>query len=391
MTATADRKGKRGAARNTAGTGHGSASHATRGKRTAVEELIDLGLLSPPGATSTVTPAGIAMHDPDVIISETPTAPKIAIKMLRIDQIVYDDQKPDRELVKQLADALRRGEVLPPIQVTREAHVLIQGRHRMEAYRLVGYEEIPVVFRDLDDDLDRRRASTIEENLRRRRMSALEVFEGMAELKRLHKKLYPNSGRGGDRRSKAHSAPLIGEGKVEKADTFADRMAKVTGKSRAAINRAVAIGETLPQEVRDVVRGTILDDKPEEVAALAREARHDTENAVAAAKTVLAGEAKTVREALRPGDEPSKSRRRPKPEQPAVEEEDPRYAGADLCDRGTAGSNLRIAVEHCLSVWRMAWRADASNVLAACILEAIVGELRDTIGQDGASARQKPR
>lgn len=348
--------------------------------------------LVPPGATSTVTPAGIAEHDPDVIRDDatpgltppgSPEAPRLAVKMVRIDQITYDGrQKPDRELVKQLAEALRRGEVLPPIQVTREAKVLIQGRHRMEAYKLIGYAEIPAVLRDLDGDEDRRRASTLEENLRRRRLSALEVVENLAELKRLHKRLQPGSGRGGDRRSKAHRAPLIDAGKVETGTSFADRMSRVTGKSKSTINRMVAIGETLPQEVRDVVRGTALDDRPEEVAALAREARRDKENAVAAAKTVLAGEAKSVREALAfpagPGEERPIRKKRTKVEPPQV------------VPHTFAGTKLRELIDIAVMRWRNECGQDASDHLAAVILEAAAAELRETMG-DCDIARRTPR
>src|SRR5271166_627797 len=73
---------------------------------------------------------------------------------------------------------------VPLTCVEREGrHLLIAGRHRLEALRVLGYDKAPVHVGDFDDI--EARLCTISENLHRTELSALQRSEQIAEFAKL--------------------------------------------------------------------------------------------------------------------------------------------------------------------------------------------------------------
>ena len=167
----------------------------------------------PPGATSTVTPAGIARHDPDAV----PLAVPRAVVPVPIENLIIDcDSRRcvDLNRVEALAESIRQSELLQPVLVRREQVKagspvmwrLVAGAHRVQAYQKLGRTEIPSIVADLSDlqaDL-----AEIDENLVRSPLSAAEECAAIARRKEIYEALHPETKRGaaGGRKKKAPNA-----------------------------------------------------------------------------------------------------------------------------------------------------------------------------------------
>jgi hypothetical protein len=151
----------------------------------------------------------------------------------RVDPVAVASLRESFELVGQQA----------PIVLTSD-YVLVSGRHRIAAQRARGESTIKALFVDLSEALTR--IATLDENLCRLELTALERAELLAERKTLHEHLNPGS---------QHGAAL--KGKVT-APGFTRAMSELTGRGRSTIAEDVKIGQ-MPESVRGLIRGTPLE------------------------------------------------------------------------------------------------------------------------------------
>lgn len=128
------------------------------------------------------------------------------------------------------------------------------GVSRISAARLAGWAEIDAEWCDRAL-VDQRfyRLPEIIENIARRKLSALDEARFLAEYKAIHLRLYPATGRGGDRRSKRNA---------DQSEMFSFRSvaAEQTGLTTRSIEIKVAIWTGLAHAVRDALAGTSLAD-----------------------------------------------------------------------------------------------------------------------------------
>ena len=112
---------------------------------------------------------------------------------MKIERIPLSDvevrathRRVDVEVVKQLAGSMHRMGLLQPITVCRDranSSVLISGRHRLEAAKDLGWDEIGAIV--TTDDEVQCRMMEISENLHRSELSELERSEQIAEWVKL--------------------------------------------------------------------------------------------------------------------------------------------------------------------------------------------------------------
>ncbi|MDJ1463434.1 ParB N-terminal domain-containing protein [Nitratireductor sp. GZWM139] len=154
-----------------------------------------------------------------------------------------------------------------PIVVAAEKSgrfTLIAGALRLAALDLGGATHIDAsVIEASTLTPDRRLLLEITENLNREELTKLERAESLVELKHVHERLYPDTRRGGDRRSAKAKAVI--EARRKSADqneifAFSSHAADMTGLSRRAIEIAVAIIRGLSGESKSRLRGTWLED-----------------------------------------------------------------------------------------------------------------------------------
>ena len=142
---------------------------------------------------------------------------------------------------------------------------LVAGRHRLEAFRRLGWQTIPAIVFD-DDDLAAEQRE-ITENLVRSSLTPAQEARATKRLKELYEAQHPETKHGGNRRSNGEIRHLK-SGKST-TDRFTKKTAKVTGRSETAVKEAARRGKALGDEVLDDITGTDLD-KGTELDALAK-------------------------------------------------------------------------------------------------------------------------
>lgn len=250
---------------------------------------------------------------------------------------------PDPDKVKVVADSIREIGLQNPIGVTKDLR-LIHGRNRLEAYRMLDRRKIPAIVHDLDDL--HAELAEIDENIARSPLTAIEQTKALARRKEIYETLHPdaksrNKAPKGDGGTKAKGLP---------AASFAADTAEKTGTSPRTVQRDVAIGQAIPDEVAELIKGTPIADNKRELKKLAR---LEPEEQRIVAQMLAEGEVATVSEAITSQDEL---------EQEPVEPSDV----------------LRQLVEKALDTWFREFGEQASNQLAAAVLKEMAKSVRES-------------
>jgi N6-adenosine-specific RNA methylase IME4/ParB-like chromosome segregation protein Spo0J len=184
------------------------------------------------------------------------------------------------ETVDELAHSFGQSGQLQAIVVrpnSRGGHILVAGRHRVEAARKRGQKTIRAEIRD-GLDADAALLAEIDENLVRADLSPAERALHVGRRKELYEKLHPETKRGGDRKSaKAKSNRQNGNLKRR----FTKDAAKKTGKGERTIQRDASRAKIT--HLADVI-GTSLDEG-EQLDALAKLPETEQRGLIALAKT----------------------------------------------------------------------------------------------------------
>jgi ParB family chromosome partitioning protein len=173
--------------------------------------------------------------------------------LVRLDQIDFpDNARPtNAEEVGKLVKSIRLlGLQSAPTVVERNGrYMLVAGRHRVEAMRVIGKDPIPVRIADFDDI--EAQLWRISENLHRNELGALERAEQIAEFARLaqEKADAATDGQGAQASGEGISAQVeqkMPRGRPEGGDSFA---ARDLGITRQEVQRSKVIA-ALPNEVK---------------------------------------------------------------------------------------------------------------------------------------------
>lgn len=118
-------------------------------------------------------------------------APREGIRELKTEHIVPNPFQPRREFdeaeLKELSESIRENGLLQPLVVrpgggrTRKPrYQLVAGERRLRAVRLLGWEDVPAVVREVDDET--LLVLALVENLQREALGPLEEAEGYQVL-----------------------------------------------------------------------------------------------------------------------------------------------------------------------------------------------------------------
>ncbi len=109
------------------------------------------------------------------------------ITTIKVDMIAPNRYQPrkkfDPEKLKELADSLKESGIIQPIIVTKKdetKYELIAGERRLEASKLAGLEEVPVIIRSVSAKEQLQFA--IIENVQREDLNAIEEAQAYAKL-----------------------------------------------------------------------------------------------------------------------------------------------------------------------------------------------------------------
>jgi len=185
------------------------------------------------------------MHIIDILIS------KIVVKRGR--------RKVNPEKVAQIAESISTIGLLNPIAINNK-YELIAGHHRLEAYRKLGKKSIPAIItqKGLVEDL-----AEIDENLIRQELSVLERAECLQRRKKIYENLFPDTKKGGDRKSKNAS-------KRNNFVSFSENTAQRIGNSRRTIEHEIQIASNISPDIKKMIRNTELANNKVELLKLAR-------------------------------------------------------------------------------------------------------------------------
>ena len=183
---------------------------------------------------------------------------------------------PDRmrrlrpDVVDELAVSIAAQGLLHPITVRKrasdDAHVLVAGRHRLEAVRKLGHQAVAAVILD-GADSDRAQLVEIDENLVRADLTPAERAAHQAKRKEIYERLHPETKAGAAQAKGMNAAQGRGRQNGDDVDRYTADAAKKTGKSERSVQREAARGTAIPDVA--ALAGTSLD-KCDELDALAK-------------------------------------------------------------------------------------------------------------------------
>ncbi len=196
----------------------------------------------------------------------------INCQLIARDQIVIPQGRHASDDLRDLMNSIVDGRLVNPITVTKdkqpEKFRLVAGRNRLEACKKLGWTEIPAHIMALD--ALQAEMLEIDENLIRKKLTALEYAENLKRRKEIYESLHPDTKQGG-------TPGKAGGGKEAKdpksgsfVPSYAEDTAKKTGRSRSAISLATQIASHIGDDVKKQLRGTPIEDRQTDLLALAR-------------------------------------------------------------------------------------------------------------------------
>ncbi|TVR06141.1 MAG: hypothetical protein EA385_16415 [Salinarimonadaceae bacterium] len=179
----------------------------------------------------------------------------------------------DQDYVGLLAASIEESGLMQPIEVGKKTakgrYPLIAGAHRLNAFMVLGWSQIPAVV--VTANKLQAEMRQIDENLVRRELTPLDRATFLARRKELHEAIHPQARHGGDRRSDqvAKTGDLISR--------FTSEVSAKLDLSERSIQRAIARFTKIAPDVRERIattwiagRGAILDGLAKETPEMQR-------------------------------------------------------------------------------------------------------------------------
>jgi len=197
----------------------------------------------------------------------TEVLPGERVHKVPLDQIEASNRirQVDASWARIVADSFLEVDQLQPIDLMKRPDgtlELVDGKHRLRAAELLGWEHISAHVRDMDGETVRLRQ--IDANLIRRELSPLDRAAFLAARKDHYEMLYPDTKKGGDRGNQ-HTG-----GRQTVKFTFSQDAAEKTGLSRSTIEKAIWLDQHLCPVAKQKIQGTEHANKQSALMALAR-------------------------------------------------------------------------------------------------------------------------
>jgi N6-adenosine-specific RNA methylase IME4 len=240
------------------------------------------------------------------------------------DVIVPRKRMREANHIEELAASIDKNTLLHPITLRRDGKdlILVAGRRRLEAVKLLGRDRIWATILDIDET--QALLAEIDENLQREELTALQRANHMKERKNVWESLHPETkhggapgnkggGRGKAPKPKDESiTPPIKDGiipslipapssspapsvlPIEQPESFVNEVAKKTKKSPSTVEQDIRIGEGLCRQAKELLEGTPVEDRKVDLLSIAR---LDHTEQVAIAQLIHDGEATTFQRA----------------------------------------------------------------------------------------------
>jgi len=156
--------------------------------------------------------------------------------------------------VKELADSIRELGLLNPVTVDRENN-LIAGLHRLEAVRVLGWNEVECTVSSLEGL--QAELAEIDENFVRSGLSAIEYGEMLLRRKEIYEALHPETKAGIAQAAAMNRA--IGNNVADKmsaaSKSFVEDTAAKLNVAPRTVRREIQTAKNLTQEAKEIMKG----------------------------------------------------------------------------------------------------------------------------------------
>ena len=151
------------------------------------------------------------------------------------------------ESVHELADSITKVGLLNPITVDQD-YTLIAGLHRLEAAKLLGWEEIECNVSSLDGLMAE--LAEIDENLIRRKLHYTDEGKQLTRRKEIYEELHPETqqGKRNGQTSKTDTVSVL------ETKPFAEDAAEKLGTTARAVRRKIQVAQKLAPEVQQLAK-----------------------------------------------------------------------------------------------------------------------------------------
>jgi ParB/RepB/Spo0J family partition protein len=165
----------------------------------------------------------------------------IKIKEIKINK---NRRKVDDKKIKELSESIKELGLLNPITINTDK-TLIAGMHRLEACKLLGYDEIKVNIVNLDSLLSE--LAEIDENLIRNELDWIDGDKQLARRKYIYEELHPETKHGiSGAISKHNSANDI----MSSAKTFTENTADKVGVTARTVQRSIKRSNDIVEDLK---------------------------------------------------------------------------------------------------------------------------------------------
>lgn len=165
---------------------------------------------------------------------------------MKITEIKINEGRRGTDLnkIKDLAESIKELGLLNPVTVNTDG-TLIAGKHRLEACKLLGWEDIPVNQINLNSLLAE--LAEIDENLMRNELHWIAEDKQTKRRKEIYEELHPETKRGAVNQ---YTKEVL-NAKIASSKTFTEDTSEKTGKSQRTIQESIARAEKISEEVEE--------------------------------------------------------------------------------------------------------------------------------------------
>jgi len=170
--------------------------------------------------------------------------------LLKIDSIKVNDRlrEVNEDKVTEIAASIKEIGLLNPITIS-ENNELIAGNHRLQAFKMLGFKEIPVNVVSLSGL--KQELAEIDENLIRHDLHVVDRGDHFKRRKEIYELLYPTT--------KAGSSEMMkeirrGADSAVREPSFVEDTSKKTGVSSRVIHEEIQISRNLSPEIKKQVK-----------------------------------------------------------------------------------------------------------------------------------------
>ncbi|WP_322170578.1 ParB/RepB/Spo0J family partition protein [Acutalibacter caecimuris] len=170
---------------------------------------------------------------------------------IKIDEVRINSGRREARVdnVQELAKSIAEIGLLNPVTVTAD-NILIAGRHRLEAARLLGWTEIECTVCEVDGLLAE--LAEIDENMVRTNLSPIEFGDLLLKRKQIYETLHPET-RQGMRNGQTSKNDNLS---VLETRSFTQDTADKLGVSPRTVERQVQIAKNLTPETKEILQSS---------------------------------------------------------------------------------------------------------------------------------------